>query len=102
KIPHAMTIHGDTRVDNYYWMRDDDRKDPEILKHLEQENQYAETVLKHTEALQNELFEEHHGRIANDDNSVPVRKGNYFYSSEVTGDNEYEVQPRAKDFAGKD
>ncbi|TBS95804.1 hypothetical protein D5E88_25620, partial [Vibrio parahaemolyticus] len=41
KIPHAMTIHGDTRVDNYYWMRDDERKDPEILKHLEQENQYA-------------------------------------------------------------
>nr|WP_322530025.1 S9 family peptidase [Vibrio parahaemolyticus] len=102
KIPHAMTIHGDTRVDNYYWMRDDERKDPEILQHLEQENQYSETVLKHTEALQNELFEEIKGRIAKDDNSVPVRKGNYFYSSEVTGDNEYEVHLRAKDFAGKD
>ncbi|MCV5340250.1 hypothetical protein OFC87_25160, partial [Escherichia coli] len=35
KVPHAMTIHGDTRVDNYYWMRDDERKDPEILQHLE-------------------------------------------------------------------
>lgn len=102
KIPHAMTNHDDTRVDNYYWMRDDERKDPEILQHLEQENQYAETVLKHTEALQNELFEEIKGRIAKDDNSVPVRKGNYFYSSEVTGDNEYEVHLRAKDFAGKD
>ncbi|MEF1300910.1 oligopeptidase B, partial [Vibrio owensii] len=102
KVPHAMNIHGDTRIDNYYWMRDDERQDPEILQHLEQENQYAETVLKHTEALQEQLFEEIKGRIAKDDNSVPVRKGSYYYSNEVTGDNEYEVHLRAKDFAGKD
>ena len=31
KVPHEMTIHGDTRIDNYYWMRDDERKDAEIL-----------------------------------------------------------------------
>ncbi|MGR5238907.1 S9 family peptidase [Vibrio alfacsensis] len=102
KVPHAMTIHGDTRIDNYYWMRDDERKDPDILQHLEQENQYAETVLKHTEALQEQLFEEIKGRIAKDDNSVPVRRGSYYYSNEVTGDNEYEVHLRAKDFSGKD
>jgi oligopeptidase B len=102
KAPHAMTIHGDTRIDNYYWMRDDERKNPEVLQHLEQENQYTETVLKHTEELQQQLFEEIKGRIAKDDNSVPVRKGNYFYSSEVSGDNEYEVHLRAKDFAGTD
>lgn len=102
KVPHAMTIHGDTRIDDYYWMRDDERQDPEILQHLEQENLYAETVLKHTEALQDQLFEEIKGRIAKDDNSVPVRKSSYYYSNEVTGDNEYEVHLRSKDFAGKD
>ncbi|PTP27599.1 oligopeptidase B [Vibrio splendidus] len=102
KVPHAMTIHGDTRIDDYYWMRDDERQDPEILKQLEQENQYADTVLKHTEAAQKQLFEEIKGRIAKDDNSVPVRKGSYFYSNEVTGDNEYPVHLRAKDFAGAD
>ncbi|WP_423840884.1 S9 family peptidase [Vibrio mytili] len=102
KIPHTMTIHGDTRIDNYYWMRDDERKDSEVLQHLEQENQYADTVLKHTEALQKELFEEIKSRIAKDDNSVPVRKGSYFYSSEVSGDNEYEVHLRSRDFAGTD
>ncbi len=100
KIPHMMTIHGDSRVDNYYWMRDDERKDPQVLQYLEQENQYTETVLKHTEALQQQLFEEIKGRIAKDDNSVPVRKGSYFYSSEVSGDSEYEVHLRAKDFVG--
>ncbi|WP_191907700.1 S9 family peptidase [Vibrio fortis] len=100
KVPHSMTTHGDTRIDDYYWMRDDERQDPEILQHLEQENKYAETVLKHTEASQEQLFEEIKGRIAKDDNSVPVRKGNYYYSNEVKGDKEYPVHLRANDFAG--
>ncbi len=100
KRPHAMSIHGDTRIDNYYWMRDDARQDEEVLQHLGQENQYTETILKHTETLQQQLFEEIKGRIAKDDNSVPVRKGSYFYLSEVSGDNEYEVHLRANDFAG--
>lgn len=102
KVPHSMTTHGDTRIDDYYWMRDDERQDPEILQHLEQENQYAETVLKHTEASQEQLFEEIKGRIAKDDNSVPVRKGSYYYSNEVTGDNEYPVHLREKHFLGTD
>ncbi|MEZ8745372.1 S9 family peptidase [Vibrio sp. 10N.261.49.A5] len=102
KAPHAMTIHGDTRIDDYYWMRDDERQDPEILQHLEQENQYAEAVLKHTEASQEQLFEEIKGRIAKDDHSVPVRKGSYYYSNEVTGDNEYPVHLRENDFLGTD
>lgn len=102
KVPHAMTIHGDTRIDDYYWMRDDARQEPEILQQLEQENQYADTVLKHTEAAQKQLFEEIKGRIAKDDNSVPVRKGSYYYSNKVTGDNEYPVHLREKNFLGTD
>ncbi|MFA0231321.1 oligopeptidase B, partial [Vibrio sp. 10N.261.45.A7] len=102
KVPHAMTIHGDTRIDDYYWMRDDARQDPEILQQLEQENQYADTVLKHTEASQKQLFEEIKGRIAKDDDSVPVRKGSYYYSNKVTGDNEYPVHLREKNFLGTD
>ncbi len=102
KIPHAMTIHGDTRIDDYYWMRDDARQDPEILQQLEQENQYADTVLKHTESAQKQLFEEIKGRVAKDDNSVPVRKGSYYYSNKVTGDNEYPVHLREKNFLGTD
>ncbi|CDT42250.1 Protease II (Oligopeptidase B) [Vibrio coralliirubri] len=102
KVPHTMTIHGDSRIDDYYWMRDDARQDPEILQQLEQENQYADTVLKHTEAAQKQLFEEIKGRIAKDDNSVPVRKGSYYYSNKVTGDNEYPVHLREKNFLGTD
>ncbi|KJF87773.1 S9 family peptidase [Photobacterium leiognathi] len=100
KIPHTMTIHDDTRIDNYYWMRDDNRADPEIIAHLNAENAYTDAVMAHTEALQQQLFEEIKGRIVKDDNSVPVKQGNYFYFSEVTGDNEYAVSVRADDFNG--
>ena len=100
KVPFEMTQHGHTRIDNYYWMRDDKRQDPEILAHLEAENSYTEQQLKHTESLQSQLFDEIKGRIVKDDQSVPVKKGDYFYGSEVSGDNEYRIYTRAKDLAG--
>ena len=100
KIPFEITTHGHTRVDNYYWMRDDKREDPEILAHLEAENSYTEQQLKHTESLQSQLFDEIKGRIVKDDQSVPVKKGDYFYGSEVSGNNEYRIYTRAKDLAG--
>ncbi|WP_439789937.1 hypothetical protein [Photobacterium leiognathi] len=48
KIPHTMIIHDDTRIDNYYWMRDDNRADPEIIAHLSAENAYTD-VVSHTQ-----------------------------------------------------
>ena len=63
KVPHEMEIHGHKRVDNYYWMRDDNRKDPEILAHLEAENTYTKAQLSNTEQLQATLFEELKSRI---------------------------------------
>ncbi|MFS6537168.1 S9 family peptidase [Idiomarina loihiensis] len=102
KVPHEMTIHGDTRIDNYYWMRDDERKDPKVLAYLEAENAYTDEMLAHTEDLQQKLFEEMKSRIAKDDNSVPVRDGGYYYSTEMRGDNEYPIYVRSKDSSGTD
>ncbi|MFR4602977.1 MAG: hypothetical protein ACLT77_14885, partial [Escherichia coli] len=45
RIPHAMTLHGDTRIDNYYWLRDDTRSQPEVLDYLQQENSYGHRVM---------------------------------------------------------
>ncbi|MGB0834774.1 MAG: S9 family peptidase [Psychrobium sp.] len=102
KVPHVIETHGHKRTDNYYWMRDDERKDPEILAHLEAENAYTKAKLAHTEDMQKVLFDEIKGRIVKDDNSVPVQDGAYYYSSETTGDNEYPIHVRAKDFNGTD
>jgi oligopeptidase B len=70
--PHEMTIHGDTRVDNYFWLND--REDPEVIAHLEAENAYLKKTMAHTEDLQADLFEEMKGRIKEDDSSAPYEK----------------------------
>ncbi|MDO6637238.1 S9 family peptidase [Pseudoalteromonas carrageenovora] len=102
KVPHEMTIHGDTRIDDYYWLRDDERKAPEVINYLEAENIYTDTMLAHTKTLQSSLFEELKGRIQKDDDSVPVKDGQYYYSSQTRGDNEYTTYLRSSDFAGTD
>jgi oligopeptidase B len=100
KVPHEMVIHNHTRIDDYYWMRDDSRTNPEILAHLEAENDYIAVQLKHTEAMQEKIFEEIKGRINKDDNSVPIKEGDYYYSRQMEGENEYPIHVRTTDFNG--
>ena len=81
-IPHSRIIHGDTVVDNYYWMIDYFKKGPDstkVVNYLKAENTYLETMMKGTEKLQADLFKEMKGRIKEKDESVPVFKNGYFY-----------------------
>ncbi len=87
-VEEEMTIHGDTRVDNYAWMRlSDDEKNAEVpaertqdvLNYLEDENEYLNQMMAHTEPLQEELYTEIVGRIKQDDESVPYTKNGYSY-----------------------
>lgn len=77
KYPHEITLHGQTRIDNYYWMRD--RNDPETMKHLHAESDYLEEITQHTKPLQEKLYSEMKARIKEDDSTVPAKRGGYFY-----------------------
>lgn len=99
KQPYALTTHAKTRSDDYYWMRDDERKSVEILAHLAQENAYCDEQLAPIKPLQSALFEELKGRIVKDDNTVPVKDGQYWYHSEVRGDDEYARHYRSSSMA---
>jgi len=101
KIPHEMEMHNHQRIDNYYWMRDDQRSDKEILAHLNEENHYADVMLAEQKPLQESLFEELKARIVKDDNTVPVKDGKYWYHSEINGEQEYSNYYRATSFAGE-
>ncbi len=84
--PHVITAHGAERTDDWYWLRSDDRSDPEVLALLEAENDFVAASLAHTEALQADLFAEMKARIKETDLSVPFRKdGRWFYSRTVEG-----------------
>ncbi|MDI9864780.1 S9 family peptidase [Flectobacillus sp. DC10W] len=92
--PYPMTIHEDTRVDNYYWLND--RENPEVIAYLEAENAYTEMVMSPTKAFQEELFEEMKGRIKEQDESVPYRDGEYYYYSRYIEGGEYPLYCRKK------
>lgn len=88
-VPHLLTVHGHTRTDNYYWLRDKDN--PEVQAYLNAENDYTSKLLQHTEELQEMLFEEIKARIPQTDYSVPFRFDNYYYYSRIENGQNYPV-----------
>lgn len=94
KKPKELTIHGDTRIDNYYWLRE--RENPEVIAYLEAENAYRASVMKKTETLQEELYEEIVGRIKQTDQSVPYKKNGYYYYTRYEEGKEYPIHCRKK------
>jgi oligopeptidase B len=100
KIPHKMEVHNHQRVDNYYWMRDDQRSDESVLAHLKAENNYADAMLSSQKPLQEKLFQELKDRIVKDDNTVPAKDGKYWYHSEINGEQEFSNYYRATSFTG--
>ncbi|MGQ0431425.1 MAG: S9 family peptidase [Microthrixaceae bacterium] len=84
--PHPLHAHGDERIDDWYWLRSDDRSDPDVLGLLKDENDFVAAALAHTEALQADLFSEMKARIKETDLSVPFRKrGRWFYTRTEEG-----------------
>ncbi|MCD6113222.1 MAG: S9 family peptidase [Bacteroidales bacterium] len=94
KIRKELKIHGDTRIDNYYWMNE--RDNPEVISYLKAENEYTDAVMKHTEPFQKKLYQEIIGRIKKTDESVPYKDNGYFYYSRTEGKAEYPLICRKK------
>lgn len=93
--PHTLTIHGDDRIDNYYWLND--REDPEVIAYLEAENKYTSTMMAQTDELQKNLYNEMKSRIKEQDDSVPYFKNGYYYKTKMVEGGEYPVYVRSKD-----
>jgi len=79
-------VHGDTLVDEYYWLKDKSRTNPEVLEYLQMENDYTQAMMSSTLGLQDTLYNEFRSRIPDEDSSMPYKLGNYwYYSREETG-----------------
>ncbi|RWR03829.1 protease 2 [[Pantoea] beijingensis] len=94
KIPYSMTQHSDTRIDDYYWLRDDHREDSEVLDYLHAENDYADKVMSTQAALQERVLKEIIERIPPQDHSVPYVKNGYRYQQRYDAGNEYPLYLR--------
>jgi oligopeptidase B len=94
-VPNFLEKHGHTRTDNYYWLND--RENPEVIKYLQQENEYYNQATAHTKAFQGDLFEEMKVRIKEDDESVPYFYNGYFYITRFEKGKDYPIHARKKD-----
>jgi oligopeptidase B len=92
KLPRALTIHGETVVDDYFWLREKD--DPKVGEYLAAENAHAESLMAGTGDLQERLYKEMLGRIKETDLSVPYRKGRYWYYARTEEGKQYPILAR--------
>ncbi len=108
KIPYPISYHGDTRIDDYYWMRlSDEQKNADeksrdeqttdVLSYLNAENDYTRQQLAHTDAFKDKLFLEMKGRIKETDQSVPVKENGYYYYTRFEAGQDYAYNCRKKE-----
>jgi oligopeptidase B len=93
--PRADVVHGDRREDDYAWLRQKD--DPEVITYLEAENAHTAEVMRPTEAFQTALYQEMLGRIKEDDETVPYRRGQYHYFSRTETGKQYPIHCRRRE-----
>src|SRR5436190_16963642 len=96
--PKIDTLHGEVRTDNYFWIRE--KSNPDVIAYLNAENAYTEAKMKHTEALQQKLYDEMLSRIKETDVSVPFRDHGYYYWTATEKGKSYPIFMRRRAAAG--
>jgi oligopeptidase B len=92
--PHTLEAHGDKREDPYFWLKE--RENPEVIKHLDAENAYADAALKPVKDLEDELFTELKSRVKEDESTFPFKDGPYYYYMRYETGQEYPIYARTK------
>ena len=91
---HVVRSPNGDRADEYYWLRDDARKDPDVIGYLEAENAYLEAMQAHVRPLEDRIYGEIVARIKQDDATVPYRRRGYWYYTRYETGSEYPVHAR--------
>src|SRR5947209_20629851 len=94
KLPKVDVVHGDRRVDDYFWMRD--KANPEVAAYLEAENAYTDALMAPTKDFQGALYRELLSHIKETDVNVPYKEGAYFYYSRTEQGKQYPIYCRKR------
>jgi oligopeptidase B len=95
--PHPVDSPFGVRIDPYYWLRDDERKNPDVLAYLNAENAFRERSMLKAKPLEDALYDEIYARLKQDDSTVPYRKNGYWYSTRFEPGKEHPIFVRRKD-----
>jgi oligopeptidase B len=96
KKPHQVVSANGSREDEYYWLRDDKRENPEMLAYVKAENAYADAKMAHTKPLETKVYNEIIGRLQQDDSTVPYLMNGYWYFRRFETGKEYPIYSRRK------
>jgi oligopeptidase B len=91
KIARVDTLHGEVRVDPYFWLRDDRRSSPAVIGYLEAENRYTDASMRHTDQIQKKLYQEMVSRIKETDLSVPEYVNGFWYYTRTVKGQQYPI-----------
>jgi len=106
KQPTKLEMHGDVRIDNYFWMRLSDaqklaevkdEQTKEVIDYLDVENAYYDDVTAYSKNFEEKLFEEMKGRIKEDDASVPYKNNGYYYITRYEKGMQYPIYSRKRE-----
>ena len=100
KRPFTVTSPNGNRQDEYFWLRDDTRKDPAMLAYLTAENGYADQMMAPLKATQDKLYDEFLSRVKQDDSSVPYKEKGYWYYTRFETGADYPILARRKGSIG--
>lgn len=92
KVPTQLAKHGDIRVDEYFWLRE--RENPNVVEYLKKENEYTQDVMKPAQELEKKIFLELKSRVKEDESTVPVKDGNYYYAARFEVGQQYPLHVR--------
>ena len=92
KREQRLELHGDLRIDEYYWLKD--RENPEVLEYLAAENSYREHEMAPLKALTEELFAEMTGRLDPNESSLSIEMDGYWYQSRYCEGKDYPIHVR--------
>ncbi len=95
-LPDTTCIHGVTLIDNYAWLKDKTRTEPEVLDYINAENKYTKQKMKRTKRFRKKLYREIVSRMSDKDLSVPVKRDKYYYYSRREKDKQYSIYCRKK------
>lgn len=94
RIPHPHELHGDTREDDYYWLKD--RNNPEVINYLEEENRYYDEIMRPLEEQTEQIYQSMVDRVPDSEVKVPVQHGQFFYYSRLDKDKQYPIYARKR------
>ena len=94
KIPFNLEAHGDIRIDDYYWMRDDTRSDPELISYLESENDYFQNWRDSNIDYESSIYKELKSMIPDEEETLRVKDGSFYYYSRIKASEQYSTYYR--------